>query len=220
VAERTELTEPRTLIVGDVHGCAEELRLLLDQAAADDVVLVGDLYTKGPDPAGVWALVRDRGLRAVRGNHDQRLIDVLAGQRPRDVHGAEVVARLDAFDLAWRDHLHALPYHLEVAGVTVVHASVHPSGELSATTPRDFMVRRRWPSDKRSDPFWWQVYRGDRRIVYGHDAMRGLVEVRRDDQLHIVGLDTGCVYGGQLTGLLLPEERLLQVEAAEVYKPV
>ena len=64
----------RTLFVGDVHGCATELGRLLDLAEPTDVVLVGDLFLKGPDPVGVWRLIRERGLRSVLGNHDVKLL--------------------------------------------------------------------------------------------------------------------------------------------------
>jgi len=215
------VSEPsRTLFVGDVHGCADELARLLDAARADAVVLVGDLYTKGPDPVGVWRLIRDRGLQAVRGNHDERLVKVLAGKRADDDHGCSVIRQLDAADPAWRDHLHALPLWLEVAGWTVVHASVHPSGDLQQTTRNDCLVRRRWPRKKKNAKRWWRTYEGDRRVVYGHDAVEGRVVVRRDGRLHLAGLDTGCVYGGALTGLLVPDEVFVEVPAAQVYRPV
>ena len=209
-----------TLFVGDVHGCAAELEALLDRVDAERVVLVGDLYTKGPDPEGVWRLVRDRGLQAVKGNHDQRLVRVIAGERPRDAHGQEVVARLDRADAAWRTHLASLPLILEVDGWTVVHAALHPSGDLQRTTEEDCLIRRHWPRGDRSAPRWWKTYRGDRRVVFGHDAIVGRVEVRRDGALHVVGLDTGCVYGGALTGFVVPEERFVTVPAARVYQPV
>ena len=209
-----------TLFVGDVHGCAAELERLLDAAPADRVVLVGDLYTKGPDPAGVWALVRDRGLLVVRGNHDQRLQRVIDGERPRDRHGHEVVEALDRADPAWRHHLAHLPLTLEVDGWTVVHAALHPSGDLARTTEEDCLVRRHWPRGDRTAPRWWNAYTGERRVVFGHDAIMGRVEVHRGESLHVVGLDSGCVYGGELTGFSVPEERFVTVPAARVYKPV
>ncbi len=212
-----------TWVIGDVHGCSEELAALLaciDAQGPSDVVWVGDLYTKGPDPAGVWALLRDRGGRAVRGNHDVRLQRRIAGHRTKDDHAAEVIRRLDAEDLSWREHLASLPLHLDVAGWTVVHASVDPSGELERTTERDFLARRRYPEDRAPHPFWWSVYKGTRRVVFGHDAVRGLIQVHHQGHLLIAGLDTGCVYGGRLTAMRLEDGFLLQVPAARVHMPV
>jgi hypothetical protein len=211
----------RTLVVGDVHGCAEELATLLDSAPADRVVLVGDLYTKGPDPAGVWRLIRDRGLEAVLGNHDQRLLDVLSGRRDGDRAGQACVAELDRADRAWRDHLAALPLWIEdVAGHVVVHAGLHPSGDLSRTSPGMALSMRRFPEGDPDARPWTEQYTGERGVIYGHDARRGVVWIERDGRPWVVGLDAGCVYGGALTGLLVEDARLVQIPARAVYKSV
>src|SRR5262245_4865435 len=84
-----------TWVVGDVHGCAAELaRLLGDLALArgDRVVLLGDLFHRGPDPAGVLALVRASDARFVLGNHEHVLLARLAGRQrgpfsPEDLRG-------------------------------------------------------------------------------------------------------------------------------------
>jgi len=63
----------RTFVVGDVHGCLDELQSLLRQggvARGDRVALAGDLVGKGPDSHGVVQLVREMGALAVLGNHD------------------------------------------------------------------------------------------------------------------------------------------------------
>ncbi len=209
-----------TLIVGDVHGCVDELEALLERAGARDVVLVGDLFTKGPDPAGVWRVIRDRGLRSVLGNHDQRLLAQLAGKRDDDDEARACVRALDEADSSWRAWLAALPLFTEVAGITVVHAALHPSGELHRTRRRVALTLRRWPDDRPSDPRWWKVYRGDRRVAFGHDARRVLVRVDRDGVPWLMGLDTGCVYGKKLTGWLVEEDRLVQVPARRAYRPI
>jgi len=212
-----------TWVIGDVHGCADELERLvraIDALGPARLALVGDLYTKGPDPVGVWRQIAARNMTAVQGNHDVRLLRAMAGKRPKDRHAADVAARLDSADPAWRAHLAALPYYVEVEGWTVVHASIHPSGDLDRTTPRDFVARRRVPKDRATDPFWWSVYRGERRVVFGHDAARGLVQVHRHGALLLAGLDTGCVYGGRLTALRLRDGHVLQVPAARPYVPI
>ena len=209
----------RTLFVGDVHGCAAELRELIAAAQADRVVLVGDLFTKGPDPVGVWQAVRSSSAIAVLGNHDARLLQCLRGEREDDRHARSVVERLDAGALGWRNWVMSLPVFRRVAGMTVVHAGLHPSGDLERTSRQMALSMRRWP--ERSDaPLWHSLYRGSRRVVFGHDARRGLVRVERDGVPWVIGLDTGCVYGGALSGWLAEEDRLLQVAAKAVYRPV
>lgn len=204
-----------TLVVGDVHGCADELAALVRLVDPERVVLVGDLYTKGPAPAAIWDLVREGGWDAVLGNHDARLLD--PARLARDAEARAVGAAVGEAALA---HLQRLPLWLEVGDWTVVHAGLHPSGDLARTTRKMFINLRRFPDEAPTDPFWWQVYEGDRRVLYGHDAVRGHVVVRREGRPWTVGLDTGCVYGGALSGWILEEERLVQVKAARVYRAV
>ena len=205
-----------TLFVGDVHGCAEELAAMVEQAGGAQIVLVGDLFLKGPDPAGVWALLRDHGMASVLGNHDDRLLKVVDGAS--DHRGARTcIDVLDASDPGWLPWLRGCPLFLEAAGFTVVHAALHPSGDLARTTRDTALYLRRWPDDEEGQPFWWKVYEGTRHVVFGHDARRGLIQIERDGQLHLLGLDTGCVYGGQLSGWLVEEQRLIQVPAKAVY---
>ena len=96
-----------------------------------------------------------------------------------------------------------------------VHAGINPLGGV--TSRRHALVLRRWPNDKdQSNPFWWELYSGHKLIIYGHDAVRGL----QDNRPRSLGLDTGCVYGGRLTGYLLEEDILLQVNAKQAYCPI
>ena len=49
-------------------------------------------------------------------------------------------------------------------------------------------------------------------VFFGHWAMRGLVQYK-----NVIGLDSGCVYGGSLSAYVLPDERWLSVPAREQY---
>lgn len=62
-----------TWVVGDIHGCAEELARLIERlqlAPQDRLVSVGDLFHRGPDPAGVMDLMREHRIPFVLGNHE------------------------------------------------------------------------------------------------------------------------------------------------------
>lgn len=201
-----------TLIVGDVHGCAEELRELLDLTRPERVVLVGDLFTKGPDPFGVYELIH--GFDVVLGNHDDRLLRVIDGLRPRDVHGHEVVRLLDHGDPGWRDWLRTLPLTLQVGRFTLVHAALPRKG---GPPKRETAVYLRKYGRQVEGARWWQVYKGPP-VIFGHDAVRGLVRVERGGEPWVIGLDSGCVYGGFLSGYLLEEDRVVSVRARQVYQ--
>lgn len=193
----------RTLIVGDVHGCAAALERVVADARPDRVLLVGDVFPKGPDPLRTWHVLRDLGAEGVMGNHDQRLLAAW-GQRGESVHH-QTWPRLEEGARAW---LAALPLTRVEGDWRMVHAGVHPTLGFPGTTEKMALTMRRWPDDTDlENPFWWERYEGEERIVYGHDAMRGL-------QLHpkTLGLDTGCVYGGRLSGLIIETGELHQAD--------
>lgn len=194
----------RTLFVGDVHGCAAELSELLERTGPDRVILLGDLFTKGPDPAGVWRIIQETGAEAVLGNHDAFVL------RRFDRRGEALAPRAA---LGW---LRELPLTLSEPGWLAVHAGLHPTGHAAQTTLPIATEVRRWPDDDPSNPFWWEAYDGPGLVLYGHDARRLLVD-RRPVTL---GLDTGCVYGKQLTGYLLEADTLVSVPARAAYCPI
>lgn len=196
----------RTLFVGDVHGCSAELSALLQATGPDRVILLGDLFTKGPDPAGVWSIIEQAGAEAVLGNHDAFVL------RRFDRRG-QALAPLPALD--W---LRGLPLTLSGPGWLAVHAGLHPTGHAPQTTQPIATEVRRWPDDDpgEQNPFWWEVYDGPGLVIYGHDARRQLVDRRP----RTLGLDTGCVYGKALTGYLLEADQLVSVPARAEYCPI
>src|SRR5690349_15378717 len=75
-AVRGAAVEP-VVIIGDVHGCLDELRALVHGCGGERsarFVLVGDLVAKGPDSVGVVAYAREHGFSAVMGNHDDKVV--------------------------------------------------------------------------------------------------------------------------------------------------
>lgn len=199
----------RTLFVGDVHGCSQELAALLALARPDRLILVGDLFTKGPDAPGVWARIQEEGAEAVLGNHDDLLL-----RKP------EKAAALGLPEAAL-DWLRGLPLSISGEGPQgpwlVIHAGVHPELGLAGTSRDRALVMRRFPDDTDpAHPYWWQRWSGPPLVIYGHDAVRGL----QDHRPRSLGLDTGCVYGGALSGFLLEEGRVLSVPALRAWAAV
>ena len=211
---------PRTLVVGDVHGCVQELVQLLEKADADRVILLGDLFTKGPEPVAVWRVIQEYGLTSVLGNHDQRLIDYIDGHRPSDERARRVVRLLKNEDAQSLDWLRQLPLCIELDDFWVVHAGIHPVDGVEGTTRKMALNMRSWPRDELGEPKWHVAYQGDKGVIFGHDARQGLFCRKKQGKPWLVGLDSGCVYGGLLSGFLVEELRVLQVKAKHCYRPV
>ena len=226
--ERTSpIGAPRTIVIGDVHGCLDELQDLLRACAidwsADRVVLVGDLVAKGPDSRGVLQLARERKIEAVLGNHDAKVLTFAPDTSATDEshksskQHARVARTLHAADWAYLGGLPLYRDLLEV-NVVVVHAGLI-AGIPLAHQPRDLIINMRsiTPEGEPSKRVeagvpWGSRWPGPRHVVFGHDAVRGL-------QQHpfATGIDTGCVYGRALTALILPDHRLVSVPARRTY---
>ena len=227
----------RVIIIGDVHGCFDELLALLDacdfNAHTDTVILVGDLVNKGPKSAEVVAAARERGFFAVRGNHDD---SSLFGRERRDAARARGEALANDDKYSWTDQLseadlaflRELPYTLALPtlGAMVVHAGLVPGVPLEAQelaamyTMRNLIksdglgaVRATWSDKAKQGVPWAGEWPSDEpHVFFGHDVKRGL-------QLypHATGLDTGCCYGKSLSAMIVPERRLMQVSAHAMY---
>jgi len=205
----------RTIFIGDVHGCARELRDLLDKvgiSGEDQVVFVGDLVARGPDTPDVLRVVREVAALCVRGNHEHRMILANAARKghqrgPR--LGPSHQALLDELDEQDWAQLDELPLSLEFPdhGIRVVHAGVVPNVPFHAQQAWNLMhlrslTSRGAGSDRYSVRSWAEDYKEEPHIVFGHNAQAGL-------QLHefATGLDTACVYGGTLTALVLQDNQ-------------
>ncbi len=236
----------RRIFVGDVQGCREELERLLDELnfdpSADELHPVGDVVNRGPDSLGCLRLLRSIEAGGVLGNHDLHLLRASTGERElgkRDTIQDVLAAPDRDVLLEW---LGARPFVRAWSDAICVHAALHPAWDdpaarLDGLSWREqhpdtsFATRARYctrkgqvpPSDwpPPSKPFrpWYEVYREAHpdapTIVFGHWSRGGLV-VRPG----VRGLDTGCVWGKQLTAWLPDEDRLVHVDAARVYSPM
>ncbi len=216
----------RTLIIGDVHGCLDELQALVarcGQMPDDRVVLVGDLVAKGPDSVGVVRWAREGGIAAVLGNHDAHVLRASHGDSDVRPRHREIARALAPADLAW---LEALPLwlRLDQAGTETPHVVVHGGlvpGVALERQEREHLLNLRSitpdgrPSKRLDGTPWAALWPGPEHVVFGHDAVRGL-------QRHpfATGLDSGCVYGRQLTALVLPSGELVSVPAARAYAAI
>jgi len=248
--DRRDLTGPFD-IVGDVHGCASELRTLLTDLGwtldLDDrgravgashpegrtAVFVGDLVDRGPDTPGVLRLVM--GMVAagtalcVSGNHEAKLVRALKGANVTVSHGlAESLEQLAGEPEEFRDAALSFMdglishYVLDEGRLVVAHAGLkeayhgRSSGRVRAfalygdTTGEtdEFGLPVRYP--------WAREYRGSAMVVYGHTPVPVTEWVN-----NTICLDTGVVFGGELTALRYPEKAIVSVPAQQQwFEPV
>lgn len=126
-------------VIGDVQGCYDELRQLLDEIAfepaRDRVWFVGDLINRGPKSLAVLRFVKSLGDGAVTvlGNHDLHLLALAAGN-DRHAKKSNLDAVLEAPDrdelLHWLRH-RPLLHHDDERQITMIHAGFPPQWDLA-----------------------------------------------------------------------------------------
>lgn len=221
----------RLYAIGDIHGCDDQLAAmhvgivadLAARPAADHrIIHLGDYIDRGRDSAGVVERLAslstsDPRVICLRGNHDQMLIDFLDdpvrnGGVWMDNGGAETlrsygVARLLfgaipralpslAADLAsvmpekHKAFLRDLVYQVRFDDFVFVHAGIRPGIPLERQNPDDLIWIR--------DPFLFDPRDHGFVVIHGHTPVD-----RVDIQPSRIDIDTGAVYGGTLSCLVL-----------------
>jgi serine/threonine protein phosphatase 1 len=216
--------------IGDIHGCLGPLLELLAQLRVrpeDELVFLGDYIDRGPDSKGVLdylAAERKPNWHLLRGNHEQMLIDWLGTTNPLaasnwllngghqtlqsyvpkerldEVRGEDIHALLkDSISPAHVELLNALPLTYETPDYFFCHAGVNLDRPLDAQEADDLLwIRRKFLDDPRPTP---------KLVVHGHTPVEK-VDLSRDR----INLDTGCVYGGFLTAISLPDKKIYQTK--------
>lgn len=211
----------KTLVIGDIHGCFDELISLLDKAefgTADRVVAVGDLIVKGPANRAVLELfIGDPRFSSVIGNHDLAILNFWRGNTP-PLRPSQEKARLEleGEKERFQEYLASLPFLIDLDTHAVVHAGLRPGVPLKDQTPEDLTELRTMGLDRsnREGTPWFDVYQGEKTVLFGHWPSPKLRLGPRT-----IGLDTGCVYGNQLSAYILETGEFVQVPARQMYHP-
>ena len=144
-----------TYVLGDLHGCADELQQLLGKLRFDErkdkLWLTGDLINRGPASLDALRLIRHLGEAAVTvlGNHDLHLLGCWAGIRtPRN--GDTVEEILDADDCDDLCHwLRQQPLMVRDGKYVLVHAGLYPGWSIETCESR----ARKFESHLASDSY-------------------------------------------------------------------
>lgn len=228
-------------IIGDVHGCYDELvRLLSDlgyirtagtwlHPEGRKAVFVGDLVDRGPKTPEVLKLVMGMtsagSAYCVPGNHDIKLMRWLKGKDVQVKHGLEQsIEQLKNETQGFRDEamefLDGLISHyvFDNGKLVVAHAGLTEAMQgRGSGAVREFCLYGETTGE--IDEFglpvrynWASEYKGRAAVVYGHTPVPDAEWLN-----NTIDIDTGCVFGGALTALRYPERELVAIKALQVY---
>ncbi len=205
------------LVIGDIHGCYHELLDLLDRAGLssdDQIMAIGDVVDRGPHSAEVLAFFqRTPNTRSILGNHERKHIRSFRGEIQPAASQRITRAQVGEPDYpAAITFMDQFPRYLELPDAILVHGFYEPG--VSLVDQREAVIvgtlsgegylreRYRWP--------WYELYDGAKPLIVGHRDYTGLMQplIYHD---RVYGIDTRCCYGGALTGLLLPDFKLISV---------
>jgi len=226
-------------VIGDIHGCYDEFNELLNKIEykpeEDQLILVGDYVDRGLKSKEVVeqvkSLVEEWGVIALKGNHDQMMVDAIDKEEDADDkrwtrNGAfqtlQSYSGLDFSDESseWdtyiegkefiKQHyahhlefLRSLPLYYETDSHIFVHAGINPSHE-------------NWKESQPINEFYWirEVFFNyatnlEKKVVFGHTPA---VNLHRSEAIWFspmgnkIGIDGGCVFGLNLNCLEISED--------------
>lgn len=217
------MSKKRTLIVGDVHGCFDELMELLEKVtynkSNDRLIFVGDLINKGPSSLKVLEWVKEDGCEVLMGNHELGFVHYVENPNPDFTAFVKLEEQMGESFNKWGEWMKELPLYIDEDFI-VVHGGVVPGFSLD-NTPAHLITRiRTWDGcgenmNNKENPAWYDLYSENKLVVYGHWAAQGL----RVEE-NTIGLDSGCCWGGKLSLLHLETREVFQVDAKKAYTEI
>ncbi|EAY27892.1 metallophosphoesterase [Microscilla marina] len=206
----------KTYVIGDIHGCYDELMVLLDQMQVTDqdlVVSLGDIVDRGLQSLEVYHYFKNRpNVLVLMGNHERKHLNGILS------YSQEIVKVQFGEEYAqFREWLGSLGYYYKTKDAIIVHAffehdknlETQKEDVLAGTTSGSRHLEKKYPEGT----YWADYYQGHKPIIYGHQVVGDTPKVYN----HTYGIDTGACHGGKLTAIELPGFKIHQVKAAKDY---
>lgn len=219
-----EIGNRRHIIVGDIHGCLDELKQMLDELAfnkdEDVLICVGDLVDRGPKVKETLEFVMSLPrFYSVKGNHDDKCVRYFSGNPVKVGHGLEDTIEQygNKMPAETLEYLRNLPLILKTPSGYVVHAGFDPLLLPEQQKDEDCLYMRYYGGrsyfDNNGGVLWYTMWPKDfPRVFYGH-----IPEPSGPNLPNVVSLDGGCVFGDYMKAWDSRDGIVYYVQAAKQY---
>jgi serine/threonine protein phosphatase 1 len=211
----------RIFAIGDVHGCLDKLHTMMKRIRIDEeedtLIFLGDYIDRGPDSREVVDFILElkkklKNVICLLGNHEQVFLNFFFYHIDTDLFyfngGETTIASYGLVKTAEEEKINVpethleffrslLPYY-ETEDYIFVHAGLRPDIALEKQDIND-LIWIRYEFVRSTCDF-------GKIVVFGHTSLpEPLIQPNK------IGIDTGAVYGGRLTCVVLPETKIIQV---------
>ncbi|MBO9202177.1 MULTISPECIES: metallophosphoesterase [Niastella] len=206
----------RKFIVGDIHGCYDELMELIEKVgltAEDMLISLGDIVDRGNKSKEVYEFFLNRPNSVVlMGNHERKHQNNVLSYA-QEIVKVQFGSEYEGF-LKWLD---GLDYFYETEEAIIIHAFFEHDTELAkqkqevlcGATAGDRYLEKKYPEGSS----WTAFYKGTKPIIYGHQVVGEKPAIFNNTY----GIDTGACHGDYLTAIELPGFIIHQVKAKADY---
>ena len=206
----------RTIVIGDIHGCYDELIELISEinvSEEDLIIALGDIVDRGNKSKEVFQFFQNRKNSIVlMGNHERKHLQ-------ENLTYAQEIVKLQMDDdyedfVQW---INALPIYYEDDSAKIIHAYYEHDKPLTAQKLEVLIGTssgNRYLQKKYTNATEWILnYNDSKAIIYGHEVVGNFPKIHHNT----FGIDTGCCHGGYLTAIELPQFSIHQVKAKRDY---
>ncbi|MBR0382211.1 MAG: serine/threonine protein phosphatase [Eubacterium sp.] len=223
----------RTIVIGDIHGCHKEAKILIDILIKEDkycpdkdrLIFIGDYIDRGENPRLAVRYVRElqekygNKVIALMGNHEDMLLAYMTRHGENWLYNgySPTLASYRGHEEEFRDDMEwmaGLPLYYEDDDFVYVHAGVDKDIPMEEQLDDTMLWTR--------SAFYQNPKAYSKKVIFGHTPtlfLGNTVDPLWLNDGNDIAIDTGCVFHGRLTGLIIEDGQILMYYQVDSRNP-